>query len=385
MKVGVIAQNFYPQDRSIRIKKIIQSLNNNGYDVDVFCPNLPGNYSEEKLKNCYAFRLTKNLSYPFPFNLIWVYFILSKAKNVDLLLITNLRLFLPALISSKILRIPLIFDMPEYYVAMSKIRKRNFLERIFKHPWIVTKLERLAVKESNCIWVVVEEQKKRLLKLGAKNVKIISNVPILDPNFQNNVDKTWNKHEKLILLYIGIITEGRGLDIMIKAMNYLKHKNIRLLIVGDGSNKYSLEKLAVRFELNNKVKFLGWIEYESLENLIMECDIGLIPHRVSEFTNNTIPNKLFDYMKYGKPVLATNMIPVRKVIVEENCGIIIPENPKMIAKKLKDLNDNRAYLKKLGKNGKNAIINKYNWERESSKIVESIKYLVNRENNIYSA
>src|SRR5207245_4432058 len=70
------------------------------------------------------------------------------------------------------------------------------------------------------------------------------------------------------------------------------------------------------------VNLTGRREYQRGLFEVQQADIGLIPHRVTAHTNSTIPNKLFEYMLLGKPVLATDMGPVRRVLEEVGCGLV---------------------------------------------------------------
>jgi len=83
------------------------------------------------------------------------------------------------------------------------------------------------------------------------------------------------------------------------------------------------------------------------------------------------PVKMFEYMSAGIPVIVSNF-PLWKEIVEgNNCGICVdPLNPEEIANAIKYIFENPAEAKKMGENGKTAVLEKYNWEKESEKLIE---------------
>jgi len=101
----------------------------------------------------------------------------------------------------------------------------------------------------------------------------------------------------------------------------------------------------------------------------------ICPHKVCEFTNTTLPNKLFDYMLYGLAVLATDMEPVKSIVETEGCGIIIPEDPQKVAQVIVYLYNNREKIIEMGHRGRRAVLEKYNWHVESKAIVDTIKWL----------
>ncbi|NND24106.1 MAG: glycosyltransferase, partial [Acidimicrobiia bacterium] len=83
------------------------------------------------------------------------------------------------------------------------------------------------------------------------------------------------------------------------------------------------------------------------------------------------PNKLFEYMQYGLPIVGSRF-DLWKDIVEENyCGILVdPLNPKEISEAIKWIYDNPDEAKKMGENGMKAVKEKYNWQVEEKKLIK---------------
>jgi glycosyltransferase involved in cell wall biosynthesis len=234
------------------------------------------------------------------------------------------------------------------------------------------------------VWVVVKENKERLIKqykIKAEKVGVLRNVPILsrDENNSNFIEKK----NKLSLIYIGLITKLRGIDLILEALHCIKViyniNDIEFIIIGDGPHKTILESKAIELKISNCVKFMGWVPHEKLSEYITSSNVGVIPHKVCEFTNTTLPNKLFDYMLYGLAVLATDMKPVKSIVETEGCGIIIPEDPQKVAQVIVYLYNNREKIIEMGHRGRRAVLEKYNWHVESKAIVDTIKWLEDNE------
>ena len=104
------------------------------------------------------------------------------------------------------------------------------------------------------------------------------------------------------------------------------------------------------------------------------ADIGLIPHRITAHTSSTIPNKLFEYMLLGKPVLATDMPPVRRIIEEVDCGLVYqtPEAGVAAILRLRD----EAERRRLGENGRRAVLDRYRWDRDADELLGAMERLV---------
>jgi len=394
-KIGIVEQIFYPQERGVRTKKFVLSLSQAGFSVVVICRNVPGQPKEEELsKSITVYRfgqdkklgLKRMLSYPAPFNLLWSKWIYQaiRKKRLECLLVTNLRLFIPAWLAARFAHIPVIFDMAEYYPMMSHIRERaSKIEYLLKHPAIVSQLERLAIRWANHIWVVAEEQKQRLVRLGVpvERISVVSNTPILFNRALDLSRKIVTLNEDFRLVYVGIITKGRGIDLILKALQIIKEQEntkplTKFLIVGDGSYRQQLQRLAHELDIEDRVQFLGWKSPREIDILLKQSHVGVIPHVVSDFTQHTIPNKLFDYMLHGLPVLATPMNPVRRIIEAERCGLIVPEEPLAVAKTVLALKANPNFLEELGRRGQQAVFEKYNWEQDAKVLLQSLQGIV---------
>ena len=115
--------------------------------------------------------------------------------------------------------------------------------------------------------------------------------------------------------------------------------------------------------LQNNVEFFGMVAKEKTEDLMKKADLGLIPHIRSEQSDNSSPNKLFDYMAAGLPVLASNCISVKRVIDETNSGMTyVFDSPSDFADVLKRLYNDHEKMVIFATNGKKAVAEKYNWD-----------------------
>src|SRR6267142_2015112 len=69
----------------------------------------------------------------------------------------------------------------------------------------------------------------------------------------------------------------------------------------------------------------GWVDHREALAWVSRCDVGLVPHHATESWQTTIPNKLFDYMSLGKPVIVSNARPTARIVTEERCGIVFKD------------------------------------------------------------
>jgi glycosyltransferase involved in cell wall biosynthesis len=123
-------------------------------------------------------------------------------------------------------------------------------------------------------------------------------------------------------------------------------------------------------QIEKYISFEGWQPHKLLPSYIQASDVCIIPHLKTGHTDNTIPHKLFQYMLLKKPVLASNCKPIERIISETKCGLIYKSNDADdLAQKAVEI-FNQSEINKIGENGFNAVITKYNWKETSKNLID---------------
>ena len=177
--------------------------------------------------------------------------------------------------------------------------------------------------------------------------------------------------------YIGDISETRGIFEIIKAIELLPNElDIKLILAGSFIPP-EMENEVRRMSGWKKVEFLGWKSRNEVLCLLGNIKIGLcLLHPVENFINS-YPLKLFEYMAAGIPFVASHF-PLWKIIVEKYlCGVCVdPLNPEDIAKAIEYLIRHPEVAKRMGENGKKAVLEIFNWENEAKKLGTLYKKLL---------
>ena len=158
-------------------------------------------------------------------------------------------------------------------------------------------------------------------------------------------------------------------------MKYLKEKlpGAKLLVVGDGKSLPALRNIVVANHLDNIVEFINWPGHENLGSYLEITDVGISPQPNNEHWNNTIPHKLFEYMSQSKPVLVTDAIPLKRIILETEAGLFYRTgDPKNFAEKILEIASAKL---KFGENGLKAVNEKYNWRNDAQTLIEMYNQL----------
>ncbi|MCH8958643.1 MAG: glycosyltransferase, partial [Proteobacteria bacterium] len=125
---------------------------------------------------------------------------------------------------------------------------------------------------------------------------------------------------------VGFLTKLRGLDLLIRAVDEFVRvkdggKSIKVDIVGNGAEKENLIALVKDLAIEDIVRIHGWLEQEEVNALLKKSNVGALTYRVCSHWNHTIPNKIFDYMKAGLPIIATNVMPIARILQKTKSGI----------------------------------------------------------------
>jgi len=220
----------------------------------------------------------------------------------------------------------------------------------------------------------VKENSERLIIQGIESEKIylVSNTVDLntfatEPIKENILEKYRNK---IVLLYAGYVTPERGLDVVVRGMNFLKEKltNIKLLIVGNGISVPTLKKISDELSLNDFVEFIEWPGHDKLSSFFNVAKIFISPQPQCEFWDTTIPHKLFEYMSKSKPVLAADSKAIKRVVEETGSGLTYKSNnPEDFSNKVFEILSSNIPF---GENGLKAVQKIYNWDVDSQVLIK---------------
>ena len=156
-----------------------------------------------------------------------------------------------------------------------------------------------------------------------------------------------------------------------------KFPNILLLVIGVFSYPYIKEQFLEcmkKKKLESNIEIINWLPYNKMFQYLKVSHIGLAlfqPKEHFKVIGKCSHRKLFTYMQAGIPVISTNFGEIAKVVEEEKCGILVDTtNSKEIANAVIYLLNHPEKAQMMGENGKKAILEKYNWEKESDKLIK---------------
>ncbi len=175
----------------------------------------------------------------------------------------------------------------------------------------------------------------------------------------------------LLVSYIGMISEIRGINEMIRSIGMIP-SNIQVRLKMAGSYYPSgLEQDIKQLPGRERVDFLGWLSRKQVYDLLGQTRIGLVLFHPVPNHIEAQPSKLFEYMSAGIPVITSDFPLWREIVEGTGCGLLVdPLDPRAIAETIQWLLEHSDEAVKMGKNGQKAVQEKYNWDIEAKKLVD---------------
>lgn len=233
---------------------------------------------------------------------------------------------------------------------------------------MVEQVENIASRRMNYVIAATPFIRDRFLRLNCKTIDV-NNYPETDELCQAPVE--WSK-KKPAVCYVGGIWPGRGLFEMIRAINMT---DATLYLAGNISLQD--KKKIVSMPGWTRVHAPGYLNRNEVSEILAKSMAGLVLFHPEPNHVNAQPNKLFEYMSAGLPVVASNFPLWRDIIERNKCGLCVnPMEPREIAKAIQWIVQHPAEAKRMGENGREAVLDRYNWSSQEARLLTVYKELL---------
>jgi len=289
-------------------------------------------------------------------------------RKFDLLVANDLDTLLPNYLVSRIKRIPLIYDTHEYFTGSTELMHRPFVRKTWGRieKWIFPKLKHVFTVNQSIADLYEKDY-------GVK-VRVVRNLPrrFLPANGITRKDIGWPEDKMVVLMQGGAINVDRGAEELIHAMKPIYGlENVLLCFIGSGDVWNEIQELTKKLHLTKIVKFIPRMPYQKLMQYTALADLGVsIDKPVSPNYKYSLPNKLFDYIGAGVPVLASPLVEVKNVVKGYNVGDCIESHdPGHIAEKIRYMFANKRRYNTWKSNARKAAA-EFCWENEEKVLSE---------------
>ena len=200
--------------------------------------------------------------------------------------------------------------------------------------------------------------------LRAKNIEVIPNG--IELGRFNGLDRQASRQKlelgnEFVVMTVARLESVKGIEYLIRAINKLREAspqptNIKVIIIGDGSERKNLESLSIKLGLAEKIKFLGQIPNEKIPEYLVGADCFALSSLREGFGI-----VLLEAMAAGLPVIGTNVGGIKDIIEDGKTGILVePQNPQAIAEAISKIYSGQKFIK--------PNLEKYNWENISQQV-----------------
>ncbi len=342
-----------------RVAKICNTLADLNFEVILIGRKLSNSQSIKRNYTTKRFNLWFNKGALFyaNFNIrLFLFLIFNKAdaywsNDLDTLLANHL--------ASKWKNKKLIFDSHEYFTEVPELVNRPKIQRFWK------RIEQRIVPQLKNVLTVSQSIADLYQQEYGIDVKLLRNVP--EQNTTIFEVENLKLNQQKIIIYQGAINVNRGIELMVKTMNYLD--NCILYLIGKGDLSEKIAQLIELENLTNKVIMLGEIPHEKLRSYTIQADLGLSLEEDKGLNYRfALPNKLFNYILAEVPVLVSNLPEMSNLVKQYQVGEITDSHtPQELAVKIeKMINNPTDYI--IWKNNCKKAALELNWETEKQVI-----------------
>lgn len=306
----------------------------------------------------------------------------TKEKDVDLVYATSTPLTVGAI--ALVLRAlkgwRYVFEVrdlwPEFPIQIGAIKNPILI-------WLLQKFEKRIYKRSEHVIALSPGMQEGVINAGIpfEKTSMIPNMSKPDIFYPHEINmdivKQFNINpSKFNVIHFGAMGVANGLDYIIKAAIELRNrgdKSIEFFFLGSGATLPMLEKM-VRDNNLQTVRFLGSYGIDVVAEVTNCCDASITSFKNLPILATNSPNKLFDSLSAGKPIIVNSAGWTKDLVEKENCGFYVdPDRPEMLADKLLEYKDNTPLLKQWGENARRLSIEVYDKDILSAQVAEVLE------------
>ncbi|MDW7731258.1 MAG: glycosyltransferase family 4 protein [Methanolobus sp.] len=377
LNVCMIAYRSLPRD--VNRTKISQSLHNNGYDVDFVSLKYGDFQGIERINDINIIRVTEELKTDnflptlanhilFSIKAFYRISLLNRSKRYSSFHIHNPPdyLILIAIPFKLIYGSRIILDLhdmlPEAVESNLQFRGSSIFVQL------ANMIERSAIRFSDAV-IATNSYDKQIISarnnVDPDKIFVVMNTPNLKQYpVETAAKEDYGYENKFIILFEGTIWKRRGIQTIVDSVDLLKDKiPICLIIVGDGPFLQDLKDIVNEKDLNDFVKFTGWVDLGTLSKYISIADVCVIPFLRTKVNERGVPNKLFEYTIHGKPIIASRLKGMALTFSENEILFYEPGNADDLAKKILWCFENPEETEKMTINSRKRYEKEYSWDK----------------------
>lgn len=281
-----------------------------------------------------------------------------KQRNTDLVIATStpLTIGIPALFLKWFKKTPYIFEVrdlwPEVPIQMGAIKNLILI-------WLTRLFEKIIYKNAKHVITLSPGMQQGVVKyIPIDKTSMIPNMAKKDEFWPREKDFNFMKRlglntKSFKLIHFGSLGTANGAFTIIESAKLLKNNDdFEFIFIGGGSTELELKDLCTKYNLKN-VHFLGSFSLYKTSEIVNLCDVSIVSFLDLPILHTNSPNKLFDSLSAGKPIIVNSAGWTKDLVEKHSCGFYVnPNYPVDLVNKLSQLKDNTDMMKLMSENGR---------------------------------
>jgi glycosyltransferase involved in cell wall biosynthesis len=211
-------------------------------------------------------------------------------------------------------------------------------------------------------------------RFPAEKVALVQNFPLATVPGETTPPRA---DDPPLLVYVGDITEIRGAYTMVQAMGELPPEVAARLVIAGSFSPPSLEAALRALPGGERLETRGWLSRDAVQELLAQATAGLVLFHPSPSHNTSQPNKLFEYMSAGLPVIASDFVGMREILGPTDAGMLVdPLDPAAIAAAIVRLLRDPVAAAAMGCNGRTAVADRFGWASQGDVLLALYRRLL---------
>lgn len=387
-RVCIVRHGFYPDD--LMVQREALALRDHGFDTEVLCLRLQGQVASEVIDGVWVRRVplsrAKGGLARYLFDYLAFFFLVAFRLTFehlrrryafiqvdtmpDFLVFATL---IPRLLGAKII-LQMQEPTPELWAARMGLTQEAHLARASRKQKLLIRLlrwiEQLSLRYAHAAFAVTQQLKENFVAHGADpdKITVYLNVPdprIFDVEPVEAAGESPPGDERFTLICHGAIEERYGHDTMLQAVAALKSQipGLQLRITGSGSYRDQLLAQVAALGLQEQVHYLGFVPVEQLVAELKGADVGIVAQKASLYSHLVHTCKMYDYLNFGKPVVASRLRSVSTYFDDDSLCLFEPADAKDLARAILELYQNPERRQALAGNAAK-LYQEYRWEKQ---------------------